>query len=131
MIAILMDWRCSFPSSISFWSFGVKKKNYTTVLLQIPPPQNVFRWTPHEIWVKTKINLQFQLHFFRQKICSEKRNFGGRDPPILDPCRFRKSGFVKLKTIIFGYKCTQLCFRGWEIQTSWLESQKMKRNTSF
>ena len=50
------------------------------------PPQKLFPWTPHEIWLKTKINLQFQLycsrgtHFFRQDIHSEKRNFGVTTP---------------------------------------------------
>ena len=42
-------------------------------------PQNFFQWTAHEIWLKTKINLQFQLycswgtHFFRLRKFIQKQ----------------------------------------------------------
>ena len=42
-----------------------------------PTPSKFFPWTPHKIWLKTKINLQIQLywsrgiHFFRHEIHSE------------------------------------------------------------
>ena len=101
------------------------------------PLQNFFPWTPHEMWLKTKINLQFQLywsrgtHFFRQRKFIQKQEIWASRPPILDPGCFRKSGFVKLKITIFDYKCTQVYFQGLGIKKSLSESQKMKGSTSF
>ena len=100
-------------------------------------PQNFFRWTAHEIWLKTKINLQFQLycswgtHLFRLRKFIQKQEIWASRPPILNPVRFINSGFFKLKIILFGYQCTHLCFQRWGIKTSWLQSQKMKGNTYF
>ena len=101
------------------------------------PSQNFFPWTHHEIWLKTKINLQFQLywsketHFFRQRKFVQKQEIWVSRPSILDPGYFRKYQFMKLKIILFGYKCTQVRFQGWGIQKSWLESQNMTENISF
>ena len=99
------------------------------------PPQKLFPWTPHEIWLKTKINLQFQLYCSRELVFSDrifiqKKEILVSQPPNLDHSYFRKSEFVKL-SILFDYKCTQVCFHGWWIEKSWLQSQTMNENTYF
>ena len=53
-------------------------------------PQNVFPCTPHEIWLKNKINLQFQLYFskgtifFRHRKFVQKQEIWMEQPAILD-----------------------------------------------
>ena len=70
-------------------------------------PQNFIPWTPHEIWLYTKINLQLQLywsrgppHLFRQEIHSEPKNLGV-ETPYFGPQLFLKIWICKAESYPF------------------------------
>ena len=49
-----------------------------------PTPLNFFPWTSHEIWLRTKMNLQFGNHFFRKWKLIQKQEIWVFQPSILD-----------------------------------------------